>query len=141
MCGICGVMRLQPPEPVDRAALIRMRDVMTHRGPDQDGLFVSDNVGFGHRRLSIIDLSSGTQPMTSADGTVVVSYNGEIYNYQALRSALEAKGYSFRTKSDTEAIVVAYQAFGDAFVEHLRGMFAFSLWDARSRELLLVRDR
>ena len=141
MCGICGVMRLQPPGPVDRVALTRMRDAIVHRGPDEEGLFLSENVGFGHRRLSIIDLSSGTQPMASADGSVVVSYNGEIYNYQALRSALEAKGYTFRTKSDTEAIVVAYQAFGEGFLDHLRGMFAFSLWDARRRELLLVRDR
>jgi asparagine synthase (glutamine-hydrolysing) len=134
-------MRLRPPGPVDRAVLTRMRDVMVHRGPDEDGLFISDNVGFGHRRLSIIDLSSGTQPMASADGTVTVSYNGEIYNYQSLRSTLEAKGHDFRTKSDTEAILVAYQAFGETFLDHLRGMFAFSLWDARRRQLLLVRDR
>ena len=134
-------MRLQPPGPVDRAVLTRMRDVMVHRGPDEEGIFVSENVGFGHRRLSIIDLSSGTQPMASADDSVVVSYNGEIYNYQALRSELEARGYAFRTKSDTEAILVAYEAFGESFLEHLRGMFAFSLWDARKRELLLVRDR
>jgi asparagine synthase (glutamine-hydrolysing) len=141
MCGICGVLRLQPPGPVDREALTRMRDAMAHRGPDEHGVFVADDVGLGHRRLSIIDLSSGTQPMASADGSVWISYNGEIYNFQTLRSLLESRGFGFRTKSDTEVILAAYQAFGEGCLDHLRGMFAFALWDAEKRQLLLARDR
>lgn len=141
MCGICGVVRLSPPGPVDEDLLIRMRNTMTHRGPDDEGLFIAGNVGLGHRRLSIIDLAGGHQPMGNDDGTVWIVYNGEIYNFRELRGVLEAKGYAFRTKSDTEVILRAYEAFGEACVEYLRGMFAFAIWDGQRRQLLLVRDR
>jgi asparagine synthase (glutamine-hydrolysing) len=141
MCGIAGVLRLQSSVPVDRGALLGMCDAIRHRGPDAEGVFVSGPVGLGHRRLSIIDLSTGAQPMASADGAIWLTYNGEIYNFRDLRSELEAKGHRFRTTSDTEVIIAAYEAFGEAFLDRLRGMFAFALWDARRNELLLVRDR
>jgi asparagine synthase (glutamine-hydrolysing) len=144
MCGICGAMSLRPPGPGEPAitepAVIRMRDAMLHRGPDDEGTFVDDGIGLGHRRLSIIDLSGGHQPMASPDKTVWITYNGEIYNFQELRDELEARGLDFRTKSDTEVIVRGYEAYGDAVVERLRGMFAFAIWDARRRRLLLARD-
>src|SRR5947209_6172205 len=137
MCGICGVMSLRPPGPDERgiteAALIRMRDAMIHRGPDDEGLFLADGIGFGHRRLSIIDVSGGHQPMANPDETVWITYNGEVYNFQELRDELEARGFGFQTKSDTEVILRAYEAYGDAAVERLRGMFAFGIWDARRR--------
>lgn len=141
MCGICGVVRVTPPGPVDEDILRRMRDSMVHRGPDDGGLFISENVGLGHRRLSIIDLSGGHQPMSNADGSAWIVFNGEIYNFQDLRSRLEGLGHTFRTRSDTEVILQAYEAFGTACVEYLRGMFAFGIWDHRKRELLLARDR
>ncbi|TMQ25479.1 MAG: asparagine synthase (glutamine-hydrolyzing) [Candidatus Rokuibacteriota bacterium] len=144
MCGICGVMSLRPPgpdaTPITETAVIRMRDAMRHRGPDDEGVFVADGVGLGHRRLSIIDLSGGHQPMANPDETVWITYNGEVYNFQELREELEARGLGFRTKSDTEVIVRGYEAYGDAVVERLRGMFAFAMWDARRRRLLLARD-
>jgi asparagine synthase (glutamine-hydrolysing) len=144
MCGICGVMSLRPPgpdgTPITETAVIRMRDAMRHRGPDDEGVFVAGGVGLGHRRLSIIDLSGGHQPMANPDETVWITYNGEIYNFQDLREELEARGLDFRTKSDTEVIVRGYEAWGDAVVERLRGMFAFAMWDARRRRLLLARD-
>jgi asparagine synthase (glutamine-hydrolysing) len=118
-----------------------MRDTMVHRGPDDEGLFIGGNVGLAHRRLSIVDLSGGHQPMASADETAWITYNGEIYNFRELRARLEADGYAFRTKSDTEVILHAYDAFGEACVEHLRGMFAFAIWDARRQALFLARDR
>lgn len=141
MCGICGVVRVEPPEPVDEDVLRRMRDTMVHRGPDDEGLVISGNVGFGHRRLAIIDLSGGHQPMSTADGTLWVTFNGEIYNFLELRALLESRGYGFRTKSDTEVILQAYAEFGERCVDHLRGMFAFGLWDKIRRKLLLARDR
>jgi asparagine synthase (glutamine-hydrolysing) len=118
-----------------------MRDTMTHRGPDDEGVYLAPGVGLGHRRLSIIDLSGGRQPMANADESLWVTFNGEIYNFRELRTLLEAKGYVFRTKSDTEVILHAYAEFGERCVEHFRGMFTFGLWDQRRRLLLLARDR
>ncbi len=141
MCGLCGIVRLAPPGPVDEGLLRRMRDTMVHRGPDDEGLYVAGHVGLGHRRLSIIDLSGGHQPMANAEGTLWVTYNGEIYNFRELRALLESKGYAFRTKSDTEVILNAYAELGERCVERLRGMFAFALWDRPRRQLLLARDR
>lgn len=141
MCGICGIVRVRTAGPVEEGVLKRMCDAMIHRGPDDAGLFIAGNVGLGHRRLSIIDLSGGHQPMANAEETVWITYNGEVYNFQELRTLLKAKGYTFRTKSDTEVILHAYEAFGDACVEHLRGMFAFALWDQRRGRLLMARDR
>src|SRR5438445_2946550 len=141
MCGICGVVRMNPPSPVDEAILRRMSDTLLHRGPDDGDLVVAGNVGLGHRRLSIIDLTGGHQPMANDDDSVWIVYNGEIYNFLELRAMLEAKGYSFRTKSDTEVILRCYEAFGAACVERLRGMFAFAIWDVRCGRLLVARDR
>lgn len=134
-------MRVRPPGPVDPGLLARMRDTMVHRGPDDEGLFTAGAVGLGFRRLSIIDLAGGHQPMANDDDTVWITYNGELYNFRALRAVLESKGYVFRSKSDTEVILRAYEEFGEACLEHLRGMFAFAIWDGRKEQLLLARDR
>ena len=141
MCGICGLVQMMPPRPIDSPLLRRMQDTMTHRGPDDEGFYLGDGVGFGHRRLSIIDLSGGHQPMSSPDGALWVTYNGELYNFRELRAQLESRGHVFRTKSDTEVIIQSYEEFGEACVERFRGMFTFGLWDTRRRKLLLVRDR
>jgi asparagine synthase (glutamine-hydrolysing) len=118
-----------------------MRDVMVHRGPDDEGLFLDGPVGFGHRRLSIIDLAGGHQPLSNEDGTVTVVFNGEIYNFREIRRGLEARGHTLATRSDTEVIVHLYEDLGAECVQHFRGMFAFALWDARQQRLLLARDR
>ncbi|NIP80624.1 MAG: asparagine synthetase B, partial [Gemmatimonadetes bacterium] len=145
MCGIVGVWHAGTAGPVDRDVLVRMRDVMVHRGPDGAGLWLSDDrrVGLAHRRLAIVDLAeSAGQPMTNEDGTVVVAFNGEIYNHLELRRELEAAGHVFRTDhSDTEVIVHGYEEWGLDCVERFRGMFAFGLWDGSARRLWLVRDR
>jgi asparagine synthase (glutamine-hydrolysing) len=144
MCGLVGIYAYGlAANGVDCTELHRIRDYMAARGPDGVGEWHSPDrrVGFGHRRLSIIDLSErGAQPMQSADGKFVVIFNGEIYNYRALRSELEAEGYSFRTQSDTEVLIHLYAAKGATMVHHLRGMFAFALWDSERRGILLVRD-
>lgn len=144
MCGIAGILAYRHVAPaVDRGELARMSDRMVARGPDGSGLWVAADgrTGFAHRRLAIIDLSErGAQPMTSADGALTITFNGEIYNYRALRAELEAKGHAFRTESDTEVLLQLYADGGPAMVERLRGMFAFALWDARRHRLLLARD-
>ena len=144
MCGIVGLYPFNPSAPsVDRAELRAIRDHMTARGPDGHGEWFSDNgrVAFGHRRLAIIDLSErAAQPMHSADGQLVITFNGEIYNYRELRKSLEAQGHVFRSNSDTEVLLHLYQAKGTAMMQDLRGMFAFALWDARKQALLLARD-
>lgn len=141
MCGICGRLSLDPGAPVDRELLSRMNDAILHRGPDGSGQFVDGPVGLGHRRLSIIDLHTGAQPIGNEDGAIQVVFNGEIYNFRALRAELEAKGHTFRTTTDTEVIVHLYEEVGDRCVERFEGMFAFALWDSRRRRLLLARDR
>jgi asparagine synthase (glutamine-hydrolysing) len=140
MCGIVGVLQ-RDRVPVDEALLARMTDVIAHRGPDGEGFHVDGAVGLGHRRLSIIDLAGGAQPMASPDGSAWITYNGEIYNYRELRRELESLGFRFRTSSDTEVIVAAYQAWGVESLRRLRGMFAFGIWDKRRRRLFLARDR
>lgn len=140
MCGICGIFNLDG-SPVNASVIRKMNDTMIHRGPDGDGVFVSNNIGFGHRRLSIIDLSTGDQPMSSSDGQVTIAFNGEIYNFKDLKSRLESKGHSFKTQSDTEVIIYAYMEWGASFVKKLRGMFAIALWDNRIQTLFLMRDR
>jgi len=144
MCGIAGILAYRNVAPaVDRAELARMNDRMAARGPDGSGIWVAADrrVGFAHRRLAIIDLSErGAQPMASADSALTITFNGEIYNYRALRAELEGKGYTFRTESDTEVLLQLYADRGPAMVEQLRGMFAFALWDAPRRRLLLARD-
>jgi asparagine synthase (glutamine-hydrolysing) len=141
MCGIAGFVstdRLDVEAPLWAE---RMSRVITHRGPDAEGLWWDDHAVLAHRRLSIIDLRGGAQPLCNEDGTVWIVFNGEIYNHADVRRSLESRGHRFRTKSDTESIVHAYEEWGEACVEHLRGMFAFAIWDARVRRLLLVRDR
>jgi asparagine synthase (glutamine-hydrolysing) len=144
MCGIAGIYAYHyAANPVDRAELRRIRDHMAVRGPDGLGEWYShdERVGLGHRRLTILDLSErGAQPMASADGSLVVSFNGEIYNYRQLRSALEAKGRRFHSQTDTEVLLHLYDEKGEAMVNDLRGMFAFGIWDAQKRALLLARD-
>ena len=127
MCGIAGIVHTDPRHPVDRALLRRMTLAMAHRGPDNDGFHAGPGVGLGHRRLSIIDVSGGDQPIYNEDRNTLVVLNGEIYNFQELRPELEAHGHQFRTRSDTEAIVHAYEQYGETCVQRLRGMFAFAL--------------
>ena len=140
MCGICGIYHTDK-RPVSEAVVTAMNNTMVHRGPDGDGVYIDRHVGLGHRRLSIIDLSTGDQPMTTRDGQVTVVFNGEIYNFFELKKNLQAKGYTFATKSDTETILYGYMEWGEGFIEKLRGMFAIALWDKRRETLLLVRDR
>jgi asparagine synthase (glutamine-hydrolysing) len=141
MCAICGLIHFDGA-PVDRAALARMRDEMVNRGPEHGGEHLEPGVGLGHRRLRIIDLSpAGSQPMTNEDGSVWLTFNGEIYNFQRLRPELEARGHRFASNSDTEVIVHGYEEWGEGVVERLDGMFAFGIWDRRQRALLLARDR
>lgn len=141
MCGIVGLLPKQAAPP-DEGLLRRMTETLAHRGPDGEGFWTGEGIGLGHRRLAIIDLSdSGAQPMWSTDKRYVIVQNGEIYNYQTLRKELEASGARFHTASDTEAILEAYRAWGSACVEHLRGMFAFAIWDTQRKELFFARDR
>jgi len=141
MCGIVGIVGLNPLEPVDETRLKIMRDVLRHRGPDGEGLWTEGSVGLGFRRLAIIDVEGGAQPMPNEDGSVWVVFNGEIYNHAKLRPWLEARGHRYRTRSDTETIVHLYEEEGERCVERLQGMFAFAVWDRARERLLLARDR
>jgi asparagine synthase (glutamine-hydrolysing) len=141
MCGIAGRLNFDPARAVDRARLVAMTDAVTHRGPDAAGYYLDGAIGLGHRRLSIIDLATGDQPVANEDGSVQVVFNGEIYNFAEVRRELEAHGHRFRTHSDTEVIAHGYEQWGEHAVERFRGMFAFAVWDARARRLLLARDR
>src|SRR5262245_33824527 len=141
MCGIVGIVKRDPGEAAEADRLVRMRDVLRHRGPDAEGIFLDGPVGLGHRRLAIVDVAGGHQPMTSADGRACIVYNGEVYNHPALRVELIGRGHAYRTRSDTETILHLYEDDGDRCVERLGGMFAFALWDRARRRLLLARDR
>jgi asparagine synthase (glutamine-hydrolysing) len=142
MCGIVGICSFSEPRPIDSALLAAMNDTIVHRGPDSAGTYEdAGRVGLAMRRLSIIDVAGGDQPIANEDRTVWVVYNGEIYNFRELRAELERAGHHFQTHSDTEILVHGYEQWGDDFVTRLRGMFAFALWDARRRRLLLARDR
>ncbi len=141
MCGICGIVNFNVTDHVDRQLVERMSSAQAHRGPDDHGYFVDGNAGLGHRRLSIIDLSGGRQPIFNEDGSVAVVFNGEIYNYADLTTDLVSRGHQFVTRSDTETIVHAYEEYGDDCMRDFRGMFAFAIWDRRHKRLLLVRDR
>src|SRR5437660_9126900 len=141
MCGIVGIVNLDPREPVDETLLKRMRDVLRHRGPDGEGLWIEGPVGLGHRRLAIVDVAGGHQPLANEDESVWIVYNGEIYNHAALRPGLEQRGHCYRTRSDTETILHLYEEEGERCVERLQGMFAFALWDRKRGRLLLARDR
>ena len=142
MCGIAGIVRDDPAQPVEHALLARMCDQIAHRGPDDRGIWTAGGIGLGHQRLSIIDLSpAGHQPMTNEDGSVHVVHNGEIYNFRELRDELLKRGHTFRSRTDTEVLVHLYEELGCDLLERLEGMFAFALWDAKRRRLLLARDR
>src|SRR4051794_14028295 len=140
MCGICGLVAADGRD-VDPTGLDAMVDSLAHRGPDGRGVRVDGPVALGNRRLAIIDLAHGEQPMRNEDGTVLVVQNGEIYNHDALREELQARRHRFATRCDTEVLVHGYEEHGDAFLERLRGMFAIAVWDRRERRLLLARDR
>ena len=141
MCGIAGIFDTQGQREIDRDLLTRMNQTQFHRGPDEGGLHTEPGLGFAHRRLSIIDLSSGQQPLFNEDGSVVVTFNGEIYNYPELMEELTRLGHTFRTHCDTEVIVHAWEEWGERCVERFRGMFAFGVWDRNKRTLFLARDR
>ncbi len=141
MCGITGIFDTRGASDIDRAALQRMNDSQWHRGPDEGSLHVEPGVGLGHRRLSIIDIATGQQPLFNEDGSVVVVFNGEIYNYQQLIPELQALGHVFHTKSDTEVIVHAWESWGEDCVKRFRGMFAFALWDRNRQTFFMARDR
>jgi asparagine synthase (glutamine-hydrolysing) len=142
MCGICGIVSIDPRERITSSMVVHMRDTLTHRGPDDCGVYIGPGVGLGHRRLSIIDLSpDGRQPMVNENGTVFVVFNGEIYNFESLRRRLIAEGHRFKSRTDSEVIVHLYEEHGPDCVRYMRGMFAFGVWDERHRSLLLARDR
>jgi len=140
VCAICGLINFDGKR-LEPSAIVAMTDSMTHRGPDDDGYFIDRNVALGHRRLSIIDLEGGQQPILNEDGSQVIVFNGEIYNYRELTARLRAEGHRFETRSDTEAILHAYEQYGVDCLEHLRGMFAFAIWDRRKQRLFMARDR
>jgi len=141
MCGICGRLNFSQAQPVSEADIRRMCAVIRHRGPDDEGIYVNRNVGIGMRRLSIIDLAAGQQPIPNEDGTVWIVFNGEIYNYREIRHELEQKGHRFKTNSDTETILHAYEEYGEACPEKLNGMFGFAIWDGGLNRLFMARDR
>jgi asparagine synthase (glutamine-hydrolysing) len=141
MCGIAGKLFLDSTARVERPQILAMLRPIAHRGPDAQGIHLDGQVGLGHVRLSIIDLSTGAQPMTNEDESVWIVFNGEIYNFAALRERLQARGHVFRSQSDTEVIIHAYEEFGPECVKELRGMFAFAIWDAKRRRLFVARDR
>jgi asparagine synthase (glutamine-hydrolysing) len=141
MCGIAGLIGTEQGYIADANEVHRMCQTIVHRGPDDEGIFAEGRAGLGMRRLSIIDLSSGHQPIHNENRDIWVVFNGEIYNFQALRRRLEDRGHRFYTNTDTEVIVHAYEEFGSDCVQELHGMFAFALWDQRQQKLLLARDR
>ena len=141
MCGICGIFEYERRTDLPSDLVHRMNQTMIHRGPDDGGVFVGPGIGLGHRRLSIIDLAGGHQPMSNEDGTIWVLLNGEIYNYPELRVELLQRGHKFATKSDTEAVVHLYEEYGHECFGKLRGMFSIAIWDSKNRKLVLARDR
>jgi len=140
MCGICGKVYFDHSRPVEREVISSMNDVLRHRGPDDEGIYINGNVGLGMRRLSIIDIEGGKQPIKNEDGTVRVVYNGEIYNFPELKDTLMKRGHKFYTRSDTEVIVHLYEDLGEDFVKELNGMFGIALWDDSKKKLILARD-
>jgi len=140
MCGIAGQFNFERREPVERETIVRMARSIAHRGPDDEGFFISGPVGLGFRRLSIIDLAGGHQPMSDAEETVWVIFNGEIYNYRELRAELQSKSHEFRTNSDTEVIIHGYKEWGTEVLNHLNGMFGLAIWDVKKQRLVVARD-
>jgi asparagine synthase (glutamine-hydrolysing) len=140
LCGIAGIF-YKNRQGVISSILKKMTRSLIHRGPDEEGYYIEDNVGLGHRRLSIIDLSTGQQPLCNEDKSIWITFNGEIYNYLSLKKELEQKGHIFKTNSDTETIIHAYEEWGTDVFSRLRGMFALALWDEKHQEMVLARDR
>jgi asparagine synthase (glutamine-hydrolysing) len=140
VCGIVGIV-YKDKRPVDETLLRKMCEAIKHRGPDEDGFYINGSVGLAMRRLSIIDLAGGQQPIANENRTAWIVFNGEIYNYQELRAQLEKLGHTFHTNSDTEVIVHAYDQYGTDCPKYLRGMFAFAIWDTRDDSLFIARDR
>jgi len=141
MCGICGIVYSDPSRKVLAKDLAVMNATLCHRGPDDEGVRIDRNVGLGNRRLAIIDLDTGHMPISNEDGTIWITYNGQVYNFRKLRADLEARGHVFRTRTDTEVIVHLYEEMGFRAVESLEGMFAFAIWDSRKKVLFCARDR
>ena len=141
MCGIAGLFHFEKERKIDKKILERMTKVLSHRGPDGENYFVTNNVGLGHRRLAVIDLSTGSQPMVSQSNACVIVFNGEIYNFIELRDELKGKGHVFQTSSDTEVVLAAYEEWGFDCQNKFNGMWAFAIWDVRNRWLFLSRDR
>ncbi len=141
MCGICGIVNFEEENTVDKDTLVKMRDTMIHRGPDDEGIYLNRNVGLGFRRLSIVDIKLGHQPMCNEDGSIWIIFNGEIYNHNELRGDLISKGHTYRTKCDTESIIHLYEEEGIEGFGKMNGMFALAIWDDRRKRLVLVRDR
>ena len=141
MCGITGIFHFDPSRNANESLLRKMTDTLSHRGPDGEGYFCKNNIGLGHRRLSIIDLSTGDQPMFNEDKSIAIIFNGEIYNYVELKDELKDRGCKFRTGSDTEVIIRAYETWGTDCQGKLNGMWAFALWDERKGQLFISRDR
>ncbi|MDX2029382.1 MAG: asparagine synthase (glutamine-hydrolyzing) [Blastocatellia bacterium] len=141
MCGITGIYNYRDDEPVDEIVLRRMTGTLTHRGPDEDGITIREQAGLGHRRLSIIDVAGGRQPIFNEDGDIAIVFNGEIYNYKELAQLVESRNHRLRTLTDTETIIHLYEEYGEGCVSMLRGMFAFAIWDGRQNRMLLARDR
>ena len=141
MCGICGIFEPGSQAVIERAVLKRMADTIRHRGPDDEGFYNCAGVGLAHRRLSIIDVEGGHQPLSNEDGTIWIAFNGEIYNFEELNRRYLSTGHTFKTRSDTETIVHLYEELGEACFAEMRGMFALALWDARKKRLVLARDR
>ena len=141
MCGIAGIFEFGEDAHVESGVLQRMCDAMAHRGPDDDGFYTQGGIGLGMRRLSIVDLATGHQPIANEDGSIWIVFNGEIYNHRSLREQLITRGHRYSTRSDTETIVHLYEEYGKDCVQHLRGMFAFAIWDAKRKSLFIARDR
>ena len=141
MCGIAGILEFARDKRAEPAALRAMCQIMAHRGPDDDGFYTEGPAAIGMRRLSIVDVAGGHQPISNEDGSITIVFNGEIYNHAALREPLIARGHSYRTHSDTETIVHLYEEYGRDCVNHLRGMFAFAIWDRNKKTLFIARDR
>ena len=141
MCGIVGSFHFDSSEPVSKSLLLRQTDSLAHRGPDAGGLWLDESVGLGHRRLSIIDLEGGLQPMWDSENRIGIVFNGEIYNYRELREILTKKGHKFQSDSDTETIIYAYREWGSDCVYRFDGMFAFAIYDRLEKTLFLARDR
>jgi len=139
MCGICGI--IENNKNCDISLLKKMSSIISHRGPDDKGFFINGNVGLAHRRLSIIDINSGHQPIYNEDKNIVIVFNGEIYNFKSLHKELETLGHTFQTQSDSEVIVHLYEEYGYDCLEHLRGMFAFAIYNKNKNELFIARDR